>query len=126
MQGKKTLTALIMLVTAALEPSLAVEKGDSAGRADFDVVDDDVLSARLTCVEDGALVAGAMRYRTIVVGPTKWITQVAQDRLKALEAAGGQVIRIADLSRIDAALAEIPPTISLGRWATTLGLGEKS
>ena len=39
------------------------------------------------------------------------MTQVAQDRLKALEAAGGQVIRIDDLGQIDAALAQIAPTI---------------
>jgi len=80
-------------------------------QCDFDVVDDDVLSAQPARVEDGALVVGAMRYRTIVVGPTNWMTQVVQDRLKVLEAAGGQVIRIGDPSQIDAALAKIAPTI---------------
>jgi hypothetical protein len=39
------------------------------------------------------------------------MTQSAQDRLKDMEAAGGQVIRIDDLSQIDAALAKIAPTI---------------
>lgn len=80
-------------------------------QCDFDIVDDDVLSARSVPVEDGALVVGDMCYRTIVVGPTNWMTQVAQDRLKALEAAGGQVIRIGDLSQIDAPLAKIAPTM---------------
>jgi len=80
-------------------------------QCDFDVVDDDVLSAPPARVEDGALMVGAMGYRTIVVGPANWMTQSAQDRLKALEAAGGQVIRIDDLSQIDAALAKIAPTI---------------
>jgi hypothetical protein len=32
-------------------------------------------------VEDGALMVGAMGYRTMVVGPTNWMTQVVQDRL---------------------------------------------
>ncbi|MDY0168540.1 MAG: glycosyl hydrolase [Thermoguttaceae bacterium] len=80
-------------------------------QCDFDIVDDDVLSAQPARVEDGALMVGAMGYRTIVVGPAKWMPQVVQDRLKALEAAGGQVIRIDDPGQIDAALAKIAPTI---------------
>ena len=80
-------------------------------QCDFDVVDDDVLSARSALVENGALVVGAMGYRNIVVGPANWMPQVVQDRLRALEAAGGLVIRIDDLSQIDAALTKIAPTI---------------
>ena len=80
-------------------------------QCDFDIVDDDVLSDPSTRVEEGALTVGAMRYRTMVAAPTSWMPQVVQDRLKALEAAGGQVIRIGGLNRIDAALARIAPTI---------------
>jgi hypothetical protein len=80
-------------------------------QCDFDLVDDDLLSAPSARVEDGRLLVGAIRYRTIVVGPTHWMTQAAQQRLKALEAAGGQVVRVDDLSQIDAALAKIPPTM---------------
>ncbi|NUQ66120.1 MAG: hypothetical protein HUU20_26965 [Pirellulales bacterium] len=80
-------------------------------QCDFDIVDDDVLSAQSARVEDGALMVGAMGYRTIVVGPANCMPPVVQDRLQALEAAGGQVIRIDDLSQIDAALAKIAPTI---------------
>lgn len=94
---------------AALHDALAREL--LRRQCDFDIVDDDVLSAQPAGVEDGALVAGAMRYRTIVVGAANWMPQVVQDRLKALEAAGGQVIRIDDLGQIDAALAKIAPTI---------------
>ncbi|NLX99591.1 MAG: hypothetical protein GXY83_25935, partial [Rhodopirellula sp.] len=51
---------------AALHDALAREL--LRRQCDFDIVDDDVLSAQPAGVEDGALVAGAMRYRTIVVG----------------------------------------------------------
>jgi hypothetical protein len=80
-------------------------------QCDFDVVDDDVLSDPATKVADGRLAIGPMRYRTIVVGPTHWMTDTAKRQLEALKAAGGQVVRVDDLAQIDAAVAKITPTM---------------
>jgi hypothetical protein len=82
-------------------------------QCDCDVVDDDVLSDPNTHVENGRLAIGPMRYRTIVVGPTQWMTETSKKRLDALLAAGGQVVRVDDLAQIDAAVAKIAPTVQL-------------
>jgi hypothetical protein len=81
-------------------------------QCDFDVIDDDVLTDTLAHVENGHLVVGAMRYRTIVVGPTHWMKQEVQQQLKTLGAAGGQVLHVEDdPKQIDAAMAKIAPTM---------------
>ena len=48
-------------------------------QCDYDVVDDDVLSDPNTRVEGGRLAVGPMRYRTIVVGPTQWMTDAVEE-----------------------------------------------
>ena len=82
-------------------------------QCDFDIVDDDVLSDPTTRVENGRLAIGPMRYRTIVVGPTQWMTEASKKRLETFQAAGGQVVRVDDLGQIDAAVAKIAPTVQL-------------
>ncbi len=82
-------------------------------QCDFDLVDEDGLCDPSAHVADGRLVVGAMRYRTIVVGPTHWMTPKAQANLEALRAAGGQVIHADDLDKIDAAVARLKPTMQL-------------
>ena len=82
-------------------------------QCDFDVVDDDVLSDPSARTDDGRLAVGAMRYRTLVVGPTRWMSEAAQKRLKAFEAAGGTVIRVAELGRIEAAVAAVRPAVEI-------------
>ena len=82
-------------------------------QCDFDLVDEDGLTDPSTHVADGRLVVGAMRYRTIVVGPAHWMTPKAQAQLKALQAAGGRVIHADDLDNIDAAVAGLKPTMQI-------------
>ena len=82
-------------------------------QCDFDVVDDDVLGDSSTRVENGRLAMGPMRYRTIVLGPTHWMSDAAQRQLKTFQSAGGQVVRAENLDQIDAALAAIAPTVKL-------------
>ncbi len=91
----------------------ALARALSRRQCDFDLVDDDVLSDPSTHVADGRLAVGAMRYRTIVVGPTHWMTPKAQANLEALEAAGGRVIHADDLDNIDAAVAGLAPTMQI-------------
>jgi len=82
-------------------------------QCDYDLVDDDVLSDRATQIADGRLAIGPMRYRTIVVGPTRWIAEPSKKRLDQFKAAGGQVVRADDLGQIDAAVSRIAPTVQL-------------
>ncbi len=82
-------------------------------QCDYDFIDDDVLSDPATHSDDGRLAVGPMRYRTIIVGPTQWITESARKRLDAFQAAGGHLIRLADPAQIDTALAKITPTVQL-------------
>jgi len=81
-------------------------------QCDFDVVDDDALSDLSGGPDGSRLAVGAMRYRTIVVGPTQWMSAAAKQRLAAFEKAGGKVIRATDLGRLDAAVADIKPTVA--------------
>jgi len=82
-------------------------------QCDYDLLDDDVLSDPVTQVADGLLAIGPMRYRTIVVGPTQWMTEPARQRLEEFKTAGGQVVRADELGQIDAAVAGIAPTVQL-------------
>jgi hypothetical protein len=82
-------------------------------QCDFDLLDDDVLSDPKTRVEGGRLAVGRMRYRTIVVGPTQWMTDKSKKRLDDFRAAGGRVVHADDLGQIDAAVATIVPTVRL-------------
>ena len=61
-----------------------------ARQCDFDLIDDDTLAE--ATVENGELLAGAMRYNTIVCGDVCWMQPDALERLKAFAAAGGNVL----------------------------------
>jgi hypothetical protein len=82
-------------------------------QCDYDVIDDDILNDAATRVENGRLVLGAMRYRTVVVGPNQWMSATAKQRLAAFESGGGQVIRIGSTNQIGASIANIDPTVGL-------------
>jgi hypothetical protein len=87
-------------------------------QCDYDVIDDDILNDSATQIVNGRLVLGAMSYRTIVIGPNQWMTDVAKQRLAAFEAAGGQVVRVGDLGQIDSCVTRIAPTIQLSTAST--------
>jgi hypothetical protein len=89
----------------------AIAKALLQRQCDFDIVDDDVLGSPTTHIESERLAIGPMRYRTIVVGPTHWMTDAAQHQLEAFQAVGGQVVRVDDIQKIGAALASIAPTV---------------
>lgn len=89
-------------------------------QCDFDVIDDDVLGDPSTVVKRGRLAIGRMRYRTIVVGPAERMTPAAKRCLEAFQAAGGQVVRVENFDRVDAALASVKPTVGLEPRATGL------
>jgi hypothetical protein len=95
----------------ALRGHDALARALSQHQCDYDIVDDDVLSDPATQTENGRLTIGPMRYRTIVVGPTQWMTDAAKKQLDRLSAAGGQVVRVEDLGQIDATLAKLTPTM---------------
>lgn len=61
-----------------------------ARQCPFDLIDDDMLSQGI--VERDELVAGAMRYRTIVLGGVQWLHPRARRRLEEFAAAGGHVL----------------------------------
>jgi hypothetical protein len=79
-------------------------------QCDFDLIDDDVLSASPE-IRDGRITIGSMRYRTIVVGPAEWMQASSVRRLHEFEAAGGTVIRVDDLAQVETAAARALPTV---------------
>lgn len=95
-------------------------------QCDYDMIDDDILNDPATRVENGRLVLGAMSYRTIVVGPTSWMTATAQQRLNEFQAAGGQVIHINSLEQINSAIADISPTIELSVASSDIRAAKRS
>ncbi len=94
-------------------------------QVDYDAIDDDILNDPATRIENGRLVLGAMSYKTVVVGPTQWMTPAAQQRIDAFAAAGGQVIRINNTSEINAAIAGIAPTVELSTPSTGIRAAER-
>ncbi len=61
-------------------------------QCDFDLIDDDLLMDPATHVENGTLVAGAMRYDTVLCGETRWMHPAALAMLKQLAESGGKVL----------------------------------
>jgi hypothetical protein len=94
-------------------------------QCDYDMIDDDILDDPDSRVENGRLVLGAMSYRTIVVGPTSWMTATAQQRLNAFQQAGGQVIRIGSTSQINSAIAGITPSIQLSTASANIRAAQR-
>jgi hypothetical protein len=81
-----------------LEAKEAVETHDKlaaalfAAQRDFDLIDDDMLMGDASRVEGSELVAGAMRYSTIICGKVCWMNPAALERLKEFTRAGGRVL----------------------------------
>jgi len=59
-------------------------------QCEFDFIDDDQLAD--AAVENGALRIGPMRYDTLVMPPSKWLTDPAAATLERFRAAGGKVV----------------------------------
>jgi hypothetical protein len=97
----------------ALRGHDALARALAQHQCDYDIIDDDVLNDPTTQVTNGRLTVGAMNYRTIVVGPTQWMTDAAKQQLDALKAAGGQVVHVDDLGQIEAVVSTLTPTIPL-------------
>ena len=63
-----------------------------AHQCDFDLIDDDLLAEPATRIEGKELIAGAMRYSTIVCGKVCWMHPDTLAQLKRFAEAGGQVL----------------------------------
>lgn len=61
-------------------------------QADFDFVDDDVLTGRASRVTSGGLKVGPMTYRTVLVPQTRWMSTSARQKLAAFVRSGGEVV----------------------------------
>ena len=97
----------------------SIRAGPAEEACDSDVIDDDAISSPTTAIRDGRMRVGPMSYRTIVVGPTEWMTDTARRRLEELEATGGRVIRVNKLAQIDEAVARITPTLVINPFPPT-------
>ncbi|GHV00410.1 hypothetical protein FACS1894211_07640 [Clostridia bacterium] len=84
-------------------------------RCDFDVIDDDLLSVP-SAAEGGMLAAGPMRYDTVYIGGTEYMSGAARDALRRFADAGGRVVRASDgggwtesvLPTVDILPADVP------------------
>ncbi|MEW6236881.1 MAG: glycosyl hydrolase [Candidatus Omnitrophota bacterium] len=70
-------------------------------QCDFDLIDDDVLADETTKVENGVLMSGAMRYKTIVCDGVQWMQPEALAKLKQFAASGGKVLCTGRVSAVD-------------------------
>jgi len=61
-------------------------------QCDFDLIDDDLLADPATRIEGKEMLAGAMRYGTIICGKVCWMHPDTLARLKQFAESGGQVI----------------------------------
>lgn len=75
-------------------------------QCDFDYIDDDQLAAAR--IVDGALRIGRMRYDTLVLPPSNWISAPATRQAAAFQAAGGRVVGEDDLDTV-APVAMVEP-----------------
>lgn len=77
-----------------------------ARQCDFDFVDDDLLQGGR--VVGSALQLGKMRYDTIVMPHSDWVSPLAQSRLDALRKAGGRVLYPEDMQKIAPTIVVTP------------------
>ncbi len=59
---------------------------------DFDLIDDDVISLDSTRVDAGRLIAGSVRYHTVCVPRTRWISDSSLKKLESFARSGGTVL----------------------------------
>lgn len=62
-----------------------------ASQCDFDLIDDDILADPSSTAKEEFLNAGAMRYKTIIIGDACWIQPESLEKLKAFARSGGRV-----------------------------------
>ena len=65
-------------------------------QCDFDLIDDDVLGRSSTKVVAGRLCVGPMRYHTVCVARTRWMTDGAKEKLARFSEGGGKVLWVDD------------------------------
>jgi hypothetical protein len=87
-----------------------------------DIIDDDLLSDPATRTEKGELVAGAMRYKTILVGDVRWMQTESLALLKRFADAGGQVFCVGHVPGTDGVPG--PLSASFCRTGTPEALAE--
>ena len=95
--------ALGLGATDAVETHDQLAQGLLAHQCDFDLIDDDMLIDSSTHVENGELVAGAMRYNTVVCGAARWMHPEALAQLKRLAGSGGCVYSVSHVPGADGA-----------------------
>jgi hypothetical protein len=75
-------------------------------QCDFDFIDDDQLSEAV--IENGILKIGRMRYNTLVMPPSEWVTDNAAAAVNAFSRSGGRVVGPDTLSQV-APLVRLTP-----------------
>jgi len=63
-------------------------------QCDFDVIDDDILENKSTQIADGTLAVGPMRYQTIILARTDWISEASKATLERFRESGGRVLQV--------------------------------
>jgi len=67
-------------------------------QCDFDLIDDDILERRSTQITDGNLQVGQMRYHTVCVSKTRWMTEMSKAKLSEFAQKGGILLWMDDAS----------------------------
>ena len=127
--------AMGLKATEAAETQDRLAAALLARQCDFDLIDDDLLSTAK--LENGAVVAGAMCYDTIVCGHVRWMQPQSRDLLARFARAGGKVLCLGaapgtdggpaadtDGMRVfdsaDALVAQVDPTLRLDPPASAI------
>ncbi len=63
-------------------------------QCDFDLIDDEIIAAPTTQVENGMLHVGPMTYNTVVITRQSWMLQAARKRLEEFARGGGRLIAL--------------------------------
>ena len=93
-------------------------------QCDFDYIDDDVLAGEGSRIEDGKLVVGPMRYDTVVVPVTRWMTTDALRGLADLAQAGGNVVAIDELPAAQGGQIRLGDNLGRGRAPIRVAMDE--
>jgi hypothetical protein len=63
-------------------------------QCDFDVIDDDILESNSTQIIDDTLAVGPMRYHTVILSKTDWISDASKATLEIFKKSGGRVLQV--------------------------------
>jgi hypothetical protein len=61
---------------------------------DFDLIDDDVLEDQLTKITEGKLIVGPMKYDTVYISKSRWMSEKSKCKLEEFAAQGGKTIYV--------------------------------